>query len=302
MKIARIKHKDEIQYGIVIKDSKGRPGINHVIPKKSIENCIKVDLPETVEKMIEETGCDDLNLKSIYDKVEANLDNIEKIPINNNLCAPMTNPPKIICFGLNYVKHVKETGKDVGKTPPLWLKPRTAINGPYDDIYKPKWINKLDYEVELAVIIGKKGKNINQENAMNYVFGYMILNDISEREIQEADGQWTRAKSFDGFAPIGPYITTKDEINDPHKLVMTTHINNEIRQNSSTNDMMCKIPKLINHTSEFMTLEPGDIISTGTPEGVGAAMKPYPKFLNEGDIVQTAIAELGMMKNKIITD
>ena len=102
MKIARIKHKDEIQYGIVIKDSKDRSGINHVIPKKSIENCIKVDLPETVEKMIEETGCDDLNLKSIYDKVEANLDNIEKIPINNNLCAPMTNPPKIICFGLPY--------------------------------------------------------------------------------------------------------------------------------------------------------------------------------------------------------
>jgi 2-keto-4-pentenoate hydratase/2-oxohepta-3-ene-1,7-dioic acid hydratase in catechol pathway len=212
--------------------------------------------------------------------------------------SPIPNPNKIICLAFNYVDHAKEQGLEAPDDPALVIKPRTTLNSTNSEIICPDFVTQLDYEVELAIIVGKNCKNITVNDAPNAIFGYMVFNDVSARDIQFKDKQFTRGKSFDSFAPCGPWITTKDEINDVQNLKMTTKINDELRQNSSTKNMFIKIPEIISKISKVMTLEKGDIISTGTPAGV-MLNKPNAVFLKDGDKVEMEIEGLGILNNVI---
>lgn len=219
---------------------------------------------------------------------------------NVKLKAPILNPRKIICLGLNYADHAKEAGLDPPKEPILFSKPPTAIIGPEEPIIYPKISNRIDYEVELAVIIGKKGKDIPIEETYSHIAGYTVFDDVSARDIQFQDGQWYRGKSFDTFAPIGPCLVLKEQIPDPHDLRLGLRVNGEIRQNSSTRHMIFKVPFIVSFVSEVMTLEPGDVIATGTPAGVGIYAKPEPKLLKPGDVVEAWIEKIGTLRNTIM--
>ena len=202
-------------------------------------------------------------------------------------------PSKIICVGLNYARHAKESGMDLPKEPILFFKSTTAISGPNDPVIIPKNSEKTDWEVELALIIGKKASYVSEENAMEYLAGYCLHNDYSERAFQlERGGQWVKGKSCDHFAPLGPYFVTKDEVKDPHNLHLWLDLNGKRMQDSSTADLIFNIPHLISYISQFMTMLPGDIISTGTPEGVGLGQKP-PIYLKPGDHIALGIEGLG---------
>lgn len=214
--------------------------------------------------------------------------------------APIYRPGKIICIGLNYLKHAKESGMEVPKEPVVFFKATSSLCGPNDDVIIPKGSQKSDWEVELAVVIGKTASYVSKEEAMDYVVGYALHNDISEREYQlERGGQWVKGKSCDTFAPLGPYIVTADEVSDPHDLNLWLKLNGEKIQDGNTSDFVFDIPTVISYLSEFMTLEPGDIISTGTPEGVGLGFKP-PKFLQPGDVMELGIDGLGTSKQKAV--
>lgn len=202
-------------------------------------------------------------------------------------------PSKIICVGLNYARHAKESGMEIPKEPILFFKSTTAICGPNDPVIIPKNSEKTDWEVELALIIGKKASYVSEENALDYLAGYCLHNDYSERAFQlERGGQWVKGKSCDHFAPLGPYFVTKDEVKDPHNLHLWLDLNGKRMQDSSTADLIFNIPYLISYISQFMTMLPGDIISTGTPEGVGLGQKP-PLYLKPGDQIALGIEGLG---------
>jgi 2-keto-4-pentenoate hydratase/2-oxohepta-3-ene-1,7-dioic acid hydratase in catechol pathway len=215
--------------------------------------------------------------------------------------APVLSPPKIICLGLNYRDHAAEQKASLPDEPIIFMKPRTAVVGPDDAIVEPSFVKQLDYEAELAVVIGKKGKNIVAEEAEKHIFGYTCFNDVSARDIQFKDKQWTRGKSFDTFAPMGPCITTTNQICDPTNLRVRAWVNGELRQNGSTSNMVFNVYQIVHELSRVMTLEPCDIIATGTPSGVGFAMKPEPKFLKEGDIVEIEVEKIGKLRNKVVT-
>jgi 2-keto-4-pentenoate hydratase/2-oxohepta-3-ene-1,7-dioic acid hydratase in catechol pathway len=216
------------------------------------------------------------------------------------LRAPITHPPKnIFCLAVNYPDHANEGGRPPPESPVLFTKPWTAIVGTEDPVIYPRKTKKLDYEAELAVVMGKNGRRIAENEAYNYVAGYTILNDISERDIQFNDRQFFRGKSFDTFAPMGPCLVTKDEIPDPQNLKLQLRVNGEVRQNSSTKNMIFKIPYIISFISDSITLDPGDVISTGTPSGVGIYAKPEPKLLKPGDIVEAEIESIGILRNYI---
>lgn len=215
------------------------------------------------------------------------------------LLAPIPDPSKIICLAFNYYDHARDAGLTPSHEPVIFMKPRTALNDPFGDIICPNIVNRLDYEAELAVIIGENAKKIEPEDALEYVFGYMIMHDVSARDIQFKDKQFTRGKSIDTFAPCGPWITTRDEVADPQDLRITTKVNGEIRQNSSSSKMVISIRSIISSLSQIMTLEAGDIISTGTPAGVAMSMKD-PKYLNDGDVVEISIDNLGTIRNRIV--
>lgn len=209
---------------------------------------------------------------------------------------PSVRPSKLVCVGLNYAKHAAESGMDIPKEPVLFFKATSAIVGPNDDLIIPKGSQKTDWEVELAVVIGKKASYVSETDAMDHVAGYVLHNDYSEREFQlERSGQWVKGKSCDTFAPIGPFIATKDEIKDPHNLNLWLTLNGEMMQNSNTSDFVFDIPKQISYISQFMTLLPGDIISTGTPFGVGLGLNPQ-KYMKAGDVVELGIEGLGRSK------
>jgi 2,4-diketo-3-deoxy-L-fuconate hydrolase len=223
--------------------------------------------------------------------VEGNL--LPEIPGDIRLGCPLARPSKIVCIGLNYVDHAKETNATPPSEPVIFMKATTAIAGPYDDIIIPKNSKKTDWEVELAVVIGKKASYVNEEDAMDYVAGYVLHNDVSEREFQlERGGTWDKGKGCDTFAPIGPFFATKDEITDPHNLRLWLKVNGQTMQDGTTANFIFDIPHLVSYTSQFMTLLPGDIISTGTPAGVALGMKP-PVYLKAGDVVELGIDGLG---------
>jgi 2,4-diketo-3-deoxy-L-fuconate hydrolase len=208
----------------------------------------------------------------------------------------VARPSKIVCIGLNYAKHAAESGMDVPKEPVVFFKSTTALCGPNDNVIIPRNSVKTDWEVELALVIGKKASYVDAADAMDYVAGYCTHNDYSEREFQiERGGQWVKGKSADTFAPLGPFLATKDEIADPHNLNLWLKVNDEKLQDSSTSDFIFNLPTIVAYLSQFMTLLPGDVISTGTPAGVGLGFKP-PRYLNPGDVVELGIEGLGSQK------
>ena len=211
---------------------------------------------------------------------------------------PIPNPPKIICLAFNYTDHAREQNLSPPEDPALVIKPRTALSGSGADILYPEFVSKLDYEIEMAVVMGKTARDIPQDEALDAVFGYMVFNDVSARDIQAADKQFTRAKGFDTFAPCGPWITTRDEVPDPHDLRMITRVNGEVRQDSTTCNMHIKIPEIISKISRCMTIERGDIISTGTPAGA-MLNKPGAVFLSDGDRIEMEIEGLGSICNTV---
>lgn len=212
---------------------------------------------------------------------------------------PIHRPGKIVCVGLNYAKHAKESGMEIPKEPLLFFKATSSLVGPFDDIVIPKNSQKTDWEVELGLVIGKKASYITKENAMDYLAGYTLHNDVSERDFQiNRGGQWVKGKSCDTFAPMGPYLVTKDEITNPHNLDIWLKRNGEIIQQSNTQDLIFDIPTLISYISQFMSLMPGDIISTGTPSGVGFGMNPQ-QYLKAGDVVELGIDGLGSSKQHV---
>jgi 2-keto-4-pentenoate hydratase/2-oxohepta-3-ene-1,7-dioic acid hydratase in catechol pathway len=207
--------------------------------------------------------------------------------------------PKIICIGLNYADHAAESGSKVPDEPMMFAKYHTTLCGPGDNIVAPPSHTKLDYEVELVIVVGKRASRVPQVEAYDYVAGYTCGHDVSERAFQRSDGQWVRAKSSDTFAPIGPVIVTKDEIADPHALKLGTKVNGEVRQNSSTNQIIFKTPKLIEFISSYVSLDPGDMIFTGTPPGVGFGMNP-PQYLKPGDVVEVWVERIGSLTNAVV--
>lgn len=213
----------------------------------------------------------------------------------------IARPSKIVCIGLNYADHARESGAEIPKEPILFFKSTTALCGPNDDLVIPRNSSKTDWEVELAVIVGKRASYVDESDAMKHVAGYALHNDYSEREWQlERGGQWVKGKSCDTFAPLGPYMATPDEIDDPHRLKLWLSVNGRTRQDSTTAQMIFKVPRLLSYISHFMTLLPGDVISTGTPPGVGLGLKPNPVFLQPGDVVELGIEGLGASRQQVV--
>jgi len=283
MKIVRLLHKNIETYGFVKGDK--------VATKDEITLLTGIPIPYTVK---------DFLFDGWYDEIK---NKIENLPYEENiskfkLLSPIPNPNKIICLAFNYSDHAEEQGLQAPKDPVIVIKPRTTLASTESDIVCPDFVSELDYEVELAVIIGKNCKNVSVEDASQAIFGYMVFNDVSARDIQFKDKQFTRGKSFDTFAPCGPWITTADEIPDAQNLKLTTKINGELRQNSSTSKMFIKIPEIVSKISKVMTLEKGDIIATGTPAGV-ALKNPNVEFLKDGDKVEMEIEGLGILSNTI---
>lgn len=283
MKIARLMNDGRETYGF-IKDGK-------VATKETITYETGVPIPLSIKEFLFDGWLDEIK------------DKMDNIPYEDELSkfqtlAPIPTPSKIICLAFNYMDHAKEQNLVPPEDPAIVLKPRTSLCGSGAKIICPKFVTQLDYEIELALIIGKKCKNVTERDAKDYIFGYMIMNDVSARDIQFKDKQFTRGKSFDTFAPCGPWITTADEIIDPQNLKLRTKVNDEMRQDSSTSNMFIKVCQVVSKLSKVMTLEKGDIISTGTPAGV-MLNKPNATFLKDGDRIEMEIEGLGVLRNTV---
>ena len=248
------------------------------------------------EKFFETNG-----LKRLEKFLKENQNALSKIADGARLGSPVARPSKIVCIGLNYADHAKETNAVLPPEPVIFLKSTSSLCGPFDDIIIPKNSEKTDWEVELAVVIEKKASYVDETDAMNYVAGYCLHNDVSERTFQlERNGTWDKGKGCDNFAPLGPWLVTKDEIKEVNNLGLWLSVNGNIMQNGTTANLIFNIPFLISYVSQFMSLLPGDIISTGTPAGVGLGMKP-PVYLKDGDIVELGIDGLGTAKQRCKT-
>ncbi len=228
--------------------------------------------------------------------LKSNASSCPKVGDDARLGPPTVRPSKLVCVGLNYAKHAAESGMAIPKEPVLFFKATSAIVGPNDDVIIPKNSQKTDWEVELAVVIGKRASYVSEANAMEHVAGYVLHNDYSERAFQiEREGQWCKGKGCDTFAPIGPFMATADEIKDPNNLNLWLKLNGKTLQNSNTSDFIFNIQEVVSYISQFMTLLPGDIISTGTPSGVGLGLTP-PSYLKPGDVVELGIEGLGVSR------
>lgn len=231
--------------------------------------------------------------------VKANEGKLAQISADTRLGSPVARPSKIVCIGLNYADHAKETNAPIPPEPVIFMKSTTAMVGPFDDIVIPKNSVKTDWEVELAVVIGKKASYVDEADALDYVAGYVLHNDVSEREFQiERNGTWDKGKGCDTFAPLGPFLATKDEIADVDNLRLWLNVNGKKMQDGNTSNFIFNVPFVISYVSQFMTLLPGDVISTGTPAGVGLGFNP-PVYLKEGDVVELGIDGLGSSKQQV---
>lgn len=287
MKIARIRDsKVKETYGIISDDGK------HVATKAEIQQQTGIPVPSNIKDFMFKGWLDEVRQQKGRLKYEHKIGDVE-------LLVPIPNPPKIICLAFNYYDHAREAGLTPSDEPVIFMKPRTALNEPFRDVICPSFVTRLDYEAELAVVIGRETKKVPEDKALDSVFGYMILHDVSARDIQFKDKQFTRGKGIDTFAPCGPWITTRDEVADPQSLQIMTKVNGEVRQNSSSSNMVIPVRRIISVLSVTMTLEPGDIISTGTPAGVAMSMKE-PRYLKHGDMVEITIEKLGIIKNRIL--
>ena len=239
-------------------------------------------------------------IERLEEWLKINHDRCDIITDDVRLGSPICRPSKLVCIGLNYAKHAAEAGMKIPNEPVLFFKSTTAIVGPYDDVIIPKGSEKTDWEVELAVVIGKKASYISKDEVMDHIAGYVLHNDVSERAFQiEKEGQWCKGKGCDTFAPLGPFLATKDEIQDPNNLHLWLKLNGEMMQDSSTSDFIFNIEESISYISQFMTLLPGDVISTGTPFGVGLGLTP-PLYLKPGDVMELGIEGLGVSKQNVI--
>lgn len=230
---------------------------------------------------------------------KGSLDGLVKPLSEVKLRAPVTRPGKIVCVGLNYADHAREQGIEPPASPVFFVKSLNTISGPGDPVVIPPNSEQVDYEAEFAVVLGRHGRRIREEEAYEYVAGYMILHDVTARDMQRNDGQWFRGKSCDTFAPTGPWITTKDEVADPHNLNISCSVNGVVLQDSNTRNLIFKVPTLVSYLSQSITWEPGDILSTGTPPGVGVFRKP-PRFLQAGDTLSVTVEKLGTLVNPVV--
>ena len=271
------------------KEGQEKPGIN--LEGKNYD--LSAFIRDYDESFFEQNGLQKL----------AGIVNEEKLPLINDgqrVGSPIARPSKILCIGLNYAKHAKETGAAIPTEPILFMKSTSSLTGPFDNIIIPKNSEKTDWEVELGVVIGKKASYVSEEEAMDYVAGYVLHNDVSERAFQlERGGTWDKGKGCDSFAPLGPWLVTKDEIQNPHRLRLWLSLNGKMMQDSNTDDLIFNIPQLISYSSQFMTLLPGDVISTGTPAGVGLGFSPNI-YLKPGDVIELGIDGLGSSKQTAI--
>lgn len=283
MKIARLLKDGKETYGIIKNDK--------VATRQIITYETGVPLPLSIRDFLFDGWYNEIENKISDSSFQDNLENFQ-------LVEPLPNPSKIICLTFNYPNHAKENNVMSPKDPVIFFKPRTSLCGTGSDIICPSFVKQLDYEIELAVIIGEKIKNVDENKAKDCIFGYMVFNDVSARDIQMQDKQFTRGKSFDTFAPSGPYITTASEIPNPQDLRLVTKVNDQIRQDSSTKNMFISISSIISKLSTVMTLEKGDIITTGTPEGV-ALNNPDIPFLRDGDKIEMEIEKLGKITNTV---
>jgi 2-keto-4-pentenoate hydratase/2-oxohepta-3-ene-1,7-dioic acid hydratase in catechol pathway len=241
-------------------------------------------------------------LQRLEQFIADNKTGLKKLSSDVELDVPIARPSKIICIGLNYADHAKETGAAIPKEPIIFFKATTALIGPNDDVVLPRNSKKSDWEVELAVVIGKKASYVEEDTALDYVAGYCLHNDLSEREFQlERGGQWVKGKSCDTFAPLGPFLATKDEIRDLDNVRLWLTLNGQKMQDGTTANLIFKIPFLVSYLSQFMTLLPGDVISTGTPAGVGLGMNPQV-YLKEGDVMELSIEGLGSSRQKVVAN
>lgn len=294
MKLVRYRSGNREGYGTLLADK--------IVNLSVLARSIDIKLPANIEKFIASESQQIVKLEEALRKIEETGVMKASCPIANaKILTPIRSPGKIVCLGLNYQDHAAEQNASVPDEPVIFMKPRTAIIGPNDNIVKPSFVQQLDYEAELAVVIGKRVKNVPLSKAHACIFGYTIMNDVSARDIQFKDKQWTRGKSFDTFAPIGPCITMTDELEDTSSLLIRTWVNEELRQNSSTKNMVFDPLEIVHRLSHIMTLEPCDIIATGTPAGVGFAMKPQ-KFLKNGDSVKIEIEKVGTLKNRVVEE
>jgi len=292
MKLARYRKKERESYGVLVG--------SRVVSLPSLAKRFNERLPVRLEEFIS------LGMKGT-EKVEKLLENTKENDIaatsstlnGVTLLAPVVFPPKIVCLGLNYRDHAAEQKVALPEEPIIFMKPHTTIIGPNENIVKPSFVRQLDYEAELAVVIGRKAKNVPVSEAKSYIFGYTILNDVSARDIQFKDRQWTRGKGFDTFAPTGPCITTANQLRGTSNLSIRTWVNKELRQDSTTKNMVFNVYEIVHQLSRVMTLEPCDIIATGTPAGVGFAMKPQ-KFLQPSDVVRIEIEKIGVLENTVV--
>jgi 2-keto-4-pentenoate hydratase/2-oxohepta-3-ene-1,7-dioic acid hydratase in catechol pathway len=293
LKLARFTADGRESYGTQIDE-------NQILDLQALSQLMKRSIPTSLENLILQGEKKRGDLEKIINEAQDKNKTKALVPMRKaKLLAPLVNPPKIVCLGLNYRDHVAEQNAATPDDLVIFMKPRTAIIGPDDAIIKPPFVSKLDYEAELAIIIGKKAKNISKEEAKHHIFGYTCFNDVSARDIQFKDKQWTRGKSFDTFAPIGPCITTSDQIGDPTDLWVRTRVSGATRQDSTTRNMIFNVYDIVHRLSQVMTLEPCDIIATGTPAGAGFAMKPGPQFLKAGDVVDIEIQNIGQLRNRI---
>lgn len=291
MKIVRYRSKKTFSYGVLRQET--------IVCLPVLAKIRNKDFPSSLEQLIFEKNGLDL-VKLLFSKSkQSELDQASISLSEVALLAPIDFPPKILCLGWNYIDHTSETKRVPPEEPVVFIKPHTAIIGPYDRIDKRPFVNELDYEGELTVVMGSKAKDVPESDALNYVFGYTIMNDVSARDFQFRDKQWTRGKGFDTFAPIGPCITTIDELPNVQNLRIRTWVNGELRQNGSTKNMLFNISQVIYHLSRVMTLEPCDLISTGTPAGVAMAMHPQ-QWLKDGDVVRIEIEGIGTIENAIV--
>ena len=224
-----------------------------------------------------------------------------RVAAGTRLGPPVARPSKLVCIGLNYRDHAAETGAEIPKEPVIFFKATSSLVGPDDDLVTPRGATKVDWEVELAVVIGARASYVARDAAAAHVAGYALHNDYSERSFQlERGGQWSKGKSADTFAPLGPFLATPDEVPEPQRLAMWLTVNGESRQKSTTANMIFDVPTLVSYLSQFMTLLPGDVISTGTPAGVGLGIKPEPRYLKVGDVVELGIERLGQSRQKVV--
>ena len=248
----------------------------------------------------DEAFFDNNGLERLAQFVKANEGKLAEISAEERLGSPIARPSKILCIGLNYADHAKETNAPLPAEPIIFMKSTSSLVGPFDDIIIPKNSVKTDWEVELAIVIGKKASYVEVENALDYVAGYVLHNDVSEREFQlERNGTWDKGKGCDTFAPLGPFMATQDEIADVNNLRLWLSVNGQMMQDGNTSNFIFDVPFVVSYVSQFMTLLPGDVISTGTPAGVGLGFKP-PVYLKAGDVVELGIEGLGVAKQNLI--